>query len=176
MPYLLKTIIFAFLNKIQELMEILLIIIGVVCLIVGLAGCILPMLPGPPVAYAALILLHLTSEAEFSAFQLTVWLILVILSQLLDYVIPMLGSKYTGGSQWGARGCLLGTIIGLFFMPWGIIMGPFLGAVIGEMLGGRDLDHALKAGFGSLIGFLFGTLAKLIVSFYFLIKAIAAVV
>ncbi|MBE6287962.1 MAG: DUF456 domain-containing protein [Mediterranea massiliensis] len=148
-------------------MEILLIIIGVVCLIVGLAGCILPMLPGPPVAYAALILLHLTSEAEFSAFQLTVWLILVILSQLLDYVIPMLGSKYTGGSQWGARGCLLGTIIGLFFMPWGIILGPFLGAVVGELLAGNDSTYALKSGIGSLLGFLLGTVIKCILCGYF---------
>ena len=106
-------------------MEILLVIIGIICLVFGLAGCILPMLPGPPVAYVSLILLHFTSQAEFTVSQLTIWLVLVIIVQLLDYFVPMWGSKYIGGSSWGARGCLLGTIVGLFFMPMGIILGPF---------------------------------------------------
>ena len=88
----------------------------------------------------------------------------------------MLGSKYSGGTTYGNRGCIAGTIVGLFFMPWGIIMGPFLGAVIGEMLGGRDLGHALKAGIGSMIGFVLGTLLKVIVGFYFLYEAIAALI
>lgn len=148
-------------------MEILCILLGIVCLVLGLAGCILPMLPGPPVAYVALVLLHLTPEAEFSATQLTLWLLMVVVVQLLDYFVPMLGSKYTGGSRWGTRGCLLGTIIGLFFMPMGIILGPFLGAVVGELLGGNDTAYALKSGIGSLLGFLFGTVLKCMVCGYF---------
>ena len=149
-------------------MDIILVILGILCLIGGLLGCILPMLPGPPVSFAALILLELTSYACFSGTQLTIWLVLVIAVQLLDYIVPMLGSKYSGGSTWGNRGCLAGTLIGLLFMPWGIVLGPFLGAIIGEILGGRSTHEALKSGFGSLIGFLLGTISKFVLCGYFI--------
>ena len=148
-------------------MDILLIILGILCLIVGLAGCILPMIPGPPVAYAGLLLLHFTDKAQFSTTQLLLWLAAVVLVQILDYFVPMLGSKYSGGSKWGNRGCLIGTIVGLFFLPWGIIAGPFFGAVIGELLGQKELSHAIKSGLGSLVGFLLGTALKFIVCLYF---------
>lgn len=149
-------------------MDIILVILGILCLIGGLLGCILPMLPGPPISFAALILLELTSYACFSGAQLTIWLVLVIAVQLLDYIVPMLGSKYSGGSTWGNRGCLAGTLIGLLFMPWGIVLGPFLGAIIGEILGGRSTHEALKSGFGSLIGFLLGTISKFVLCGYFI--------
>lgn len=149
-------------------MDIILVILGILCLIGGLLGCILPMLPGPPISFAALILLELTSYACFSGTQLTIWLVLVIAVQLLDYIVPMLGSKYSGGSTWGNRGCLAGTLIGLLFMPWGIVLGPFLGAIIGEILGGRSTHEALKSGFGSLIGFLLGTISKFVLCGYFI--------
>ena len=148
-------------------MEILLIILGILCLIAGLAGCILPMIPGPPVAYTGLLLLHLTDKAQFSTMQLLLWLAAVVLVQILDYFVPMLGSKYRGGSRWGTRGCLIGSIIGLFFMPWGIILGPFLGAFIGELMGGSNANRALKSGLGSLLGFLLGTVAKCVMCAYF---------
>ena len=148
-------------------MDILLIILGILCLAAGLAGCILPVIPGPPVTYAGLLLLHFTDKASFTTAQLLTWLFVVILLQVLDYFIPMLGSKYSGGSRWGTRGCLIGTVAGLFFMPWGIILGPFLGAFFGELLGGRETGEALKSGFGSLVGFLFGTVLKFVVCGYF---------
>lgn len=149
-------------------MDILLIILGAICMIIGLAGCVLPMIPGPPVAYAGLLLLHFTEKAQFTTAQLLTWLFIVILLQVLDYFIPMLGSKYSGGSRWGTRGCLIGTVAGLFFMPWGIILGPFLGAFLGELLGGRKTGQALKSGLGSLFGFLFGTVLKCVVCGYFI--------
>ena len=149
-------------------MDILLIILGALCLLGGLAGCILPMLPGPPLAYAGLLLLHFTEQVQFSTTQLVVWLIVVVVIQVLDYFVPMLGSKYTGGTRWGTRGCMAGTLVGLFFMPWGIILGPFLGAFIGELLGGSDKKLALKSGIGSLIGFLLGTVLKCAVCGYFI--------
>lgn len=148
-------------------MEILLIILGILCLIAGLAGCILPMIPGPPVAYAGLLLLHFTDKAQFSTMQLLLWLAAVVLVQILDYFVPMLGSKYSGGSRWGTRGCLIGSIIGLFFMPWGIILGPFFGAFIGELMGDSNANRALKSGLGSLLGFLLGTVAKCVICAYF---------
>lgn len=150
-------------------MDIILIILGIICLIMGLAGCILPMLPGPPVAYAALILLHLTDRVSLSTSELLIGLLLVIAIQLLDYFIPMWGTKYTGGGgKWANRGSLIGTIVGMFFLPWGIIIGPFVGAFMGASKDGMDNTQALKAGFGSLIGFLVGTAAKFVLCGYFI--------
>ena len=149
-------------------MDIFLIIVGILCLLTGLAGCILPVLPGVPLAYGGLLLLHLTDRVQFSAAQLLVWLLVVAVIQVLDYFIPLLGTKYTGGTKWGTRGCLAGTIVGLFFMPWGIILGPFLGAVAGELLGGRETAQALKSGLGSVLGFLLGTVLKCAVCAYFI--------
>lgn len=153
-------------------MDILLIILGILCLIVGLAGCILPMIPGPPVAYAGLLLLHFTDKAQFSTTQLLLWLAAVVLVQILDYFVPMLGSKYSGGSRWGTRGCLIGTIVGLFFMPWGIILGAFAG----ELMGGSKTDQALKSGLGSLLGFLLGTVVKCVMCAYFCWEFVKALV
>lgn len=148
-------------------MDIVLIILGIICLITGIAGCFLPVLPGPPVAYLGILFLHFTDKVQYSGTQLLIWSLIVIITLVLDYFIPMLGSKYSGGSKWGNRGCLIGTIVGLFFLPWGIIAGPFFGAVIGELLGQKELSHAIKSGLGSLVGFLLGTALKFIVCLYF---------
>lgn len=157
-------------------MEIMIIIVAFLLIVLGIVGCIVPMLPGTPLSYAGILLLHFTEHVQFTTTQLITWLILVIVLQVMDYITPLLGSKYSGGTAYGNRGCIAGTIVGLFFMPWGIILGPFFGAVIGEMLGGRDLEHALRSGIGSMIGFVLGTLLKVIVGFYFLYEAIAALV
>ena len=115
-------------------MDILLIIIGSICLLAGLIGCIVPMLPGPPIAYMALVLLHFTDKVQFTITQLLLWLLLVIVIQVLDYFIPMFGVKRFGGTSWGNWGCIIGTFTGLFlFPPWGVIIGPFAGAFIGEL-------------------------------------------
>lgn len=148
-------------------MEILLVLLSFLCLLAGLAGCVLPVLPGPPLAYAGLLLLQWSGHADFPTGQLVVWLLVVAIVQVLDYFVPMLGSKWSGGSRWGTRGCLAGTLVGLFFMPWGILVGPFAGAVVGELLGGRQMGRALRSGFGSLLGFLLGTVLKCVVCGYF---------
>lgn len=85
------------------MLDIILIILGVLCLITGLMGCILPFLPGPPVAYLGLVLLHFTDKVQYTTTQLIVWLLIVLVVQVLDYFTPMLGSKYSGGSD-GAIG------------------------------------------------------------------------
>lgn len=154
------------------MMELVLIIISFILVIVGLLGCILPVLPGPPLAYVGLLLVHVTDKVDFSPAQLVCWLLLVVVLQVLDYLTPMLGSKYTGGTEYGNRGSIAGTVLGLFFMPWGIIVGPFVGAVLGELLGGRDLPKAMKAGLGTFFGFVFGVLLKMALCLYFLYKLI----
>lgn len=92
------------------MLDIILIILGVLCLITGLMGCILPFLPGPPVAYLGLVLLHFTDKVQYTTTQLIVWLLIVLVVQVLDYFTPMLGSKYSGGSRWGNWGCIIGTL------------------------------------------------------------------
>ena len=157
-------------------MDILLIVFAFLLLVAGIAGCILPMLPGVPLAYAGMLLLHLTDKIHFTTHQLIIWLIVVIVLQVVDYITPLLGSKYSGGTSFGNRGCMAGTLLGMFFMPWGVIVGPFIGAVTGEMMGGQDLPHAIRSGIGPLLGFLFGTLLKVIVCFYFLVQGISVLI
>lgn len=158
------------------MMEIFVIILSFLMLLGGLAGCVLPVLPGVTLSFAGLLLLHLLGPVSFSYYQLGGWLLLVVLLQVLDYVTPMLGSKYGGGTAYGNRGCLAGTIVGLFFMPWGIIAGSFIGAVVGELLGGSEFHRALRAGIGSLLGFVLGTLLKVLVCIYFMVECINALV
>lgn len=155
------------------IMEVLLIICSIICLVVGLIGCVAPMLPGTPLAYVGILLLHFTDKVEFSVAQLIVGGALVLLTIILDYIVPALGAKYAGGSKWGAWGCTIGTLIGMFFLPWGLLVGPFLGAVVGELLADRNAGEAIRSGLGSLLGFLFGTVLKLVVCFYFIYLAIA---
>ncbi len=157
-------------------MDIFLILLGILFLLLALVGCIAPVLPGPPLAYVAMLLLHFTGTAEFSLSTLGIWLALVIIVQLLDFIVPMLGTKYSGGSDSGKRGAIAGTILGLFFMPWGIVVGPFLGAIVGELIVGRTTGEALLSGFGSLLGFLFGTVLKIALCLYFVWEFIVALV
>ena len=139
-------------------MDIFLIILGSICLLVGLAGCIVPMLPGPPVSYLALVFLHFTDKVSFT--------------------IPQLfGVKRLGGTPWGKWGCIIGTFAGIFlFAPWGVFIGPFVGAVVGELLGGKETKYALKAGFGAFAGFLLGTVLKVAVCGWFIFCFIRALV
>ena len=146
------------------MLDVILIIVSALCMIAGLAGCVLPFLPGPPIAYLGLVFLHFTDKVHYTSTQLIIWLLIVAVVQVLDYFTPMLGSKYSGGSNWG---CIIGTLVGLLFLPWGVILGPFLGAVIGELLGNKEFSQALKSGVGSLIGFILGTLLKFVVCGYF---------
>ena len=144
-------------------------------MILGIAGCLLPVLPGPPLSYLGLIAIHLTSKIDFSSKFLISWGIITILVSILDYVIPIWGTKYFGGSKYGIWGSMAGLLAGLFFPPLGLIIGPFIGAVAGEMVAGNK-QNALKSGFGSFIGFLAGTIVKLLVSLVMLYYFITALI
>ena len=157
-------------------MDILLMVFAFLLLVASIVGCVLPVLPGPPLAYAGILLLHLTDKIHFTTHQLVIWLVVVVVLQVVDYITPLLGSKYSGGTSFGNRGCIAGTIIGMFFMPWGLIIGPFVGAIAGEMMGGQDLAQAIRAGIGTLLGYLFGTLMKVVVCFYFVVQGISVMV
>ena len=157
-------------------MDILLMVLAFLLLVASIVGCVLPVLPGPPLAYTGILLLHLTDKVHFTTHQLIIWLVVVVVLQVVDYITPLLGSKYSGGTSFGNRGCIAGTILGMFFMPWGLIIGPFVGAIAGEMMGGQNLTQAIRAGIGTLLGYLFGTLMKVIVCFYFVVQGILVIV
>lgn len=146
-------------------MDYVLIILGIILLISGILGCVLPVIPGPPLNYLALLLLHFTERYHFSENFLIIWAVVTVVVYGIDYVIPVWGTKKFGGSKRGVWGSMIGLVVGLFFFPpLGIIIGPFAGAVIGELTAGKDSGAALKSGFGSFVGFLLGTLLKLIAS------------
>lgn len=146
-------------------MDYFLIITGIVFLLTGLAGCILPVLPGPPISYAGLLLLHFTERYEFSGRFLIVWALITVAVTVLDYMIPVLGAKKYGASKAGIWGSIIGLFIGLFILPpFGIILGPFIGAVAGEYTAGKQSNEAFRAGFGSFMGFMGGILIKLVAS------------
>lgn len=146
-------------------MEILLIVLGSIFIISGILGCVLPIIPGPPLSYIGLLFLHFTARYQFSSKFLIIWAIITVVVYALDYLIPAWGTKRFGGSNRGVWGSIIGLVIGLFFFPpFGIIIGPFVGAVIGELTAGKESGAALKSGFGSFMGFLAGTLLKLITS------------
>ena len=157
-------------------MEIILIITAFTCIVVGIIGSVLPVLPGVPLSYAGILLLHFTEKVQFSIPFLILWLVLVILVQLLDYYVPIWGTRKFGGSKRGVWGCAIGMVVGLFFGPWGIVLGPFVGAIVGELSGGKQTQAAIKAGFGSFIGFLLGIVSKLVVGGFLLYYAIEAVI
>ena len=144
-------------------------------LILGIIGCLLPVLPGPPLSYAGLILLHLSRFASFSNEKLIILAVIAVVVTVLDYIVPIWGTRKFGGSKYGMRGATVGLIIGLFLGPAGIIAGPFIGAFVGELIYKDDTKYALKAGFGSLLGFLTGVGLKLAASFiiiFYFIKGI----
>lgn len=102
----------------------------------------------------------------FTRFALpTLWLVAagsaMIIAIFLDYVVPAYGAKKFSCSRWGVFGCAAGTLVGLFFLPFGILLGPFLGACIGELIAGRTIKMALKGGLGAFLGFLTGVFLKL---------------
>jgi len=157
--------------------DIILVILGCLLLVVGLVGCVLPVIPGPPLSYVALLLLQATRFAGFSLQFLLITAGITVVVTVIDYLLPVWGTKKWGGSRAGVVGSLIGLLVGLLFLPVGIIVGPFAGAVVGEMLSGRDTNAALRSGVGSFIGFLLGTGMKLAVgitfTFYFIRELVA---
>lgn len=142
-------------------MDIALLIVGILLLLVSIVGSVLPVLPGPTIAWLGILTLHFSDFGEFSTSFLALSAVLAVAIALLDYFVPIWGTKKFGGTKAGVLGSIVGLIAGLFFPPFGILIGPFVGAVVGELTQKNDFQKALKAGFGSFLGFVAGTLVKL---------------
>jgi uncharacterized protein YqgC (DUF456 family) len=151
-------------------MEILLITLGIIILIVGYVSCVLPPLPGPPVAFIALLFLQFGVERiSFSSLSLISIGTISVLVTIVDNFVAVWGTKKFGGTKAGIRGSFIGLIAGIFFLtpvigPFSIIAGPFIGAIVGEVISGQSAVTSIRSGVGSFIGFLLGLGMKLILT------------
>lgn len=155
-------------------METILLLLGTGCIIAGFIGSFLPVIPGPPISYLGLIFLKLTAETPFSLQFMVIWAIIVGVVMILDNVIPAYGTKKFGGSPYGVTGSVVGLLVGVFFSPLGLVIGPLIGAFLGELMAGKTSDRAFRSALGSFIGFLAGTILKVIATgmmgYYFFIN------
>ncbi|MDW5289240.1 DUF456 domain-containing protein [Formosa sp. PL04] len=148
-------------------MDIVFILLGFICMIVGVLGSFLPILPGPPISWLGLLFLYLTKVIPNDWTFLGVTLIIAIAIVIIDYAIPALGTKKFGGSKFGVIGTTIGLVVSIIFPVlgfFGIIVWPFIGAFVGEMIFKANHKTAAKAALGSFLGFLTGTLLKFIVA------------
>ena len=143
-------------------MDIVLLVLAFLCMAIGIIGCILPGLSGTPVAYLGLLIAQATEQVDLSWQTLLIWAAVVVVVSIIDYIVPALGTKRSGGTKYGVWGSTIGVFVGLFFGAAGVIIGPLAGAVIGELIGGKNSAEAIKAGLGSFIGIMLGTIIKLI--------------
>jgi uncharacterized protein YqgC (DUF456 family) len=151
-------------------MEYFLLNTGFCFMILGILGSLLPALPGPPISWVGLLLLYLCPGIEKNYWILGITLVIAVVIAILDYIIPAKGTKRFGGSKYGIWGTNIGLIVGIFApIPFGFIIGPFVGALIGELIYDRkDSTRATKAAIGSFVGFLAGTFIKFVVSIAYL--------
>jgi uncharacterized protein YqgC (DUF456 family) len=159
------------------MLDIVLIVVGFILQFIGLAGCLLPWLAGPPFNFLGLILLCLAKGWDtFSPAFLIAMGALTLLTMVLDYILPMAGAKKYGSTKRGFWGAFFGMVIGIvLFPPFGMIIGAFLGAVTGELTAGKKNAEALKAGWGVFLGVISALILKLLVSgimTFFFVKAI----
>ena len=152
-------------------MSTIIIILAVVAGIIGIAGSILPGLPGPPVSWAGLLILYIWGRGTNGAGEpistsfLLIWLAITVVVCVIDYVVPAYFTRVTGGSKAAGRGAIVGLIVGMLVPPVGIILGTLAGAFLAEFIVSRKSGwQSTKSAVGALLGFFFGTGIKLIAS------------
>ena len=150
-------------------MDLIFVIAGGILLLIGFVGTVVPVIPGAPLAWAGLLLSYFSSYTHSSIVMLVITGIFAIAVSIMDNIFPAILTKQSGGSKAGIIGCTIGLVIGMFFGFPGILLGPFLGALFGELLhNSEDSSNALKAAFGTFKGFLLGTGLKMIVCAIFI--------
>ncbi len=152
---------------------IIFISLGVVVIVLGFIGCFVPVLPGPIVSYLALIFLSIPKKWEvFTPAFLVIMGCVTIGATVIDYILPIVTSKKKGATKAGIWGSILGMVAGIFFFPpFGMLIGAFAGAVIGELIFNKDRKNALRAGWGIFVGTILSIFIKLgvsgVIAFYF---------
>ncbi len=157
-------------------MEFLWILVSGICIIIGLIGALLPILPGLPFSYLGILILHFNGITTFSTSFLLIWAFVILSIIMLENTLPAYTTKKFGGSSYGSAGSFIGMILGVFFFaPLGFLFGTLAGAFIGELIYKQNIQVALKATLGSCIGFLTSTLIKIIVAIIFVVLFFKAV-
>ena len=152
-------------------MDTLLSILAIVFGVVGCIGCIVPILPGVMLAFVGYLCLYFCSYSDISVAWLVVFGVLTLIVSVLDYLLPSYMTKKFGGSKAGERGAMAGVIGGFLLGPVGVVVGPFVGAVVAELINdGSDRQRAFKSGLGSFLSFFVGTGIKLVVAMWLTIE------
>lgn len=144
----------------------LIIIVSIILLILGIVGTILPVLPGLLLSLAGVLIYKFGTDAPLSMIFVWIFIVLTLISTFLNYVIPAKTNRKYGGTRWGSIGSVIGTLVGMFFIPipFGFLIGMFAGVFVGELLHDvSDKKKAWNSTKGALIGFLYGTGFNLIV-------------
>lgn len=155
------------------MLSVLLIVLGIVLLAAGIVGCILPILPGPPIAFLALFCASIDQRWEaYSALEWAVLGALVAAVTVLDFLVPMMGAKKYGASRTAIWISVVGMVVGLvLFPPFGMLVGAFVGAFLGELMAGKGSAEALRPAWGVFVGTVVGTGLKLavcaVIAYYF---------
>ena len=144
-------------------------VLSAVLILVGIIGTVVPALPGVPLVFAGMLLAAWADHFQHvGTFTLIVLGVLSLIALAIDFLASLLGVKRVGASQYAIWGAMFGTVVGLAFGLAGLVFGPFLGAVVGELLVGSRLDRATYVGVSAWLGLLFGTLAKVALCFVML--------
>ncbi len=152
-------------------MDLIIVFVAGLFMILGVLGSFLPVLPGIPLSWLGLLIFHFSGAIPMNYTFLGITLLVTIIIFALQYAIPALGTKYLGGSRYGMIGATIGLVAGIFIpIPFAILIAPFVGAYIGEILNKADSRKALRAASGSFIGLLASTFMELVVTsiFFFL--------
>ena len=137
-----------------------------ITVLAGLAGTILPAVPGVPIVFAGLLLAAWIERFEVVGWgTISILAVLAVIAWLIDFIAGILGARYLGASSRSLWGAAIGALVGMFFGLPGILLGPFIGAVAGELSGGSDLLQSGRSGIGAWLGMVFATAAKLAIAF-----------
>lgn len=153
-------------------------ILAILLILLGLIGSVLPGLPGPPLSWLGLLMIQLRGTAHYSTTFMVITAVAAVIITLLDYIVPAWSTKRHGGSKAGVWGCNIGLIVSIFGLPFGpqgllgVIFWPFIGALVGELIAGKQSRQALRAAWGAFVGFLTGTGLKLAYGIFALIFVI----
>lgn len=150
-------------------MDIFLLTISFIIMILGIIGSVIPVLPGPLSSWLGLFIFSNISKVEVSNNLLFITLIIALIIFILDYVLPIYTSKKFGASKYGIIGASVGTVIGLFFPPLGIIFGSIIGAISGEILLNKNIKKSINAATGVFLGLLVSGFTKALISLVFFV-------
>ena len=150
----------------MDSVSVIVLIIGVLLVFVGLIGLILPILPGPALIFAGLVLAAWAEDfAHVGSMTIVILAVLAILAHAIDFIAGAFGAKKFGASRWASFGALIGAVVGVFFGFIGVLIGPFIGAFLGEFMVKNHIHSATRAGIGSWLGVILGTAAKVALGF-----------